>query len=270
MDDNDLPASPRKKLKAHHEMHTEIDNQLASDVPSATHKQPATDSDTEDKLDKEAQCGIIQYVSPNLPGFTGILKKRYTDFLVNEILPNGQVIHLDNLKGPSEQEQLSQAPSNSSREQKSRELAPVAEGAPSPFESTNLNKVEQGPRKREKVYMRHGADTLNLINGEDNVLLQGHTQHEDSQSLGSDGRAPETETTQAGEGQESGVLEQSKTPQAEIPNITGAPSLTQSGTIGTVGGWQAYAQSNTKGGDLTKIPFQVKSSYFHITELGPT
>ncbi|KAL8925366.1 MAG: hypothetical protein Q9172_002246 [Xanthocarpia lactea] len=257
MDDNDLPASPRKKLKAHHEMHAKMDNQPASHVPSTAQKQPTTDSDAEDKLDKEVQCGIIEYVGPNLPGFTGILKKRYTDFLVNEILPNGQVIHLDDLKKPPEQEQLSQAPSNSSREQKSRELAPAAESAHSSFEPTNLNRVEQGPRKREKVYMRHGADTLSLVDGEDNVQLQGHTQHEDSQPLGSDGKGLETETTQAGEEQDLGVLEQSKPPQAGIPNTAGAPSLTQSGTVGTVGGWQAYAQSNTNGGDPTKSPFQL-------------
>ena len=49
---------------------------------------------------KESEVGIIGYVSSSLEGFTGILKKRYTDFLVNEILPNGQVCHLKNTKAP--------------------------------------------------------------------------------------------------------------------------------------------------------------------------
>lgn len=65
---------------------------------------------------KEAACGITEFVSPDLLGFSGILKKRYafripiinilaniyryTDFLVNEILPSGEVVHLDNLKAP--------------------------------------------------------------------------------------------------------------------------------------------------------------------------
>ena len=65
---------------------------------------------------KEAAYGITEFVSPELLGFSGILKKRYdfrilfmptlanlnryTDFLVNEILPSGEVIHLDSLKAP--------------------------------------------------------------------------------------------------------------------------------------------------------------------------
>lgn len=46
---------------------------------------------------KEAEVGITDYVSTVSPGFEGIVKKRYTDFLVNEILPNGRVVHLQNL-----------------------------------------------------------------------------------------------------------------------------------------------------------------------------
>lgn len=42
----------------------------------------------------ETDVGITQYISPNLPGFRGILKQRYTDFLVNEIDTNGNVVHL--------------------------------------------------------------------------------------------------------------------------------------------------------------------------------
>lgn len=42
----------------------------------------------------ETDVGITQYISPNLPGFRGILKQRYTDFLVNEIDMNGNVVHL--------------------------------------------------------------------------------------------------------------------------------------------------------------------------------
>ncbi|KAF3481072.1 pseudouridine synthase [Arthroderma uncinatum] len=43
---------------------------------------------------KETEVGITHFVSPDLPGFAGVVKKRYTDFLVNEILPSGEVLHL--------------------------------------------------------------------------------------------------------------------------------------------------------------------------------
>ncbi|MCJ1310320.1 hypothetical protein MMC25_003982 [Agyrium rufum] len=51
-------------------------------------------------VSKEAQVGITQFTASDIAGFSGLLKKRYTDFLVNEILPSGVVVHLDNLKPP--------------------------------------------------------------------------------------------------------------------------------------------------------------------------
>jgi tRNA pseudouridine13 synthase len=46
---------------------------------------------------KEAEVGITDYVSSGALGFQGLLKKRYTDFIVNEILPSGEVVHLQKL-----------------------------------------------------------------------------------------------------------------------------------------------------------------------------
>lgn len=46
---------------------------------------------------KEAEVGITEFVSTGTPCFLGILKKRYTDFLVNEILPDGNIVHLQTL-----------------------------------------------------------------------------------------------------------------------------------------------------------------------------
>lgn len=45
----------------------------------------------------EKDVGINQYLSSGLAGFRGILKNRYTDFLVNEITPDGQVLYLRDL-----------------------------------------------------------------------------------------------------------------------------------------------------------------------------
>ncbi|ETN46157.1 uncharacterized protein HMPREF1541_00341 [Cyphellophora europaea CBS 101466] len=43
---------------------------------------------------KEQLVGITAFINPQQQALAGIYKKRYTDFLVNEILPNGQVLHL--------------------------------------------------------------------------------------------------------------------------------------------------------------------------------
>ncbi|ODQ67258.1 tRNA pseudouridine synthase D [Nadsonia fulvescens var. elongata DSM 6958] len=42
----------------------------------------------------ETDVGITEYISADLPGFKGILKQRYTDFLVNEVSLDGTVLHL--------------------------------------------------------------------------------------------------------------------------------------------------------------------------------
>ena len=84
----------------------------------------------DDGSSKEAACGITEFVRPNLISFSGILKKRYvfliitlnnqvnmgryTDFLVNEILPSGEVVHLDNLKAPPKPPRNIRPPKNAS------------------------------------------------------------------------------------------------------------------------------------------------------------
>lgn len=44
--------------------------------------------------EQERAVGITAFVSPNVSGFQCTIKHRYTDFLVNEILPDGTVQHL--------------------------------------------------------------------------------------------------------------------------------------------------------------------------------
>ena len=47
--------------------------------------------------DQEQAVGISAFASPETPGFSCVIKQRYTDFLVNEILPSGKVVHLTSL-----------------------------------------------------------------------------------------------------------------------------------------------------------------------------
>ncbi|KAK9293195.1 hypothetical protein L1049_021184 [Liquidambar formosana] len=48
----------------------------------------------------ESDVGIFCYIS-KLPGFRGILKQRYSDFIVNEVDSDGNVVHLTSLDAPS-------------------------------------------------------------------------------------------------------------------------------------------------------------------------
>lgn len=49
----------------------------------------------------EPDVGILCYIS-HLPGFRGILKQRYSDFIVNEVDLDGNVVHLTSLHVPPE------------------------------------------------------------------------------------------------------------------------------------------------------------------------
>ncbi len=77
MDDTELQASPRKRLKAEHltldGSMDDIGATLNEPMPDAL---PIAEDGPDTRLSKEAECGIMEFVSPDLPGFTGVLKKR--------------------------------------------------------------------------------------------------------------------------------------------------------------------------------------------------
>lgn len=50
---------------------------------------------------QEHAVGISAYVSPDVPGFSCTVKQRYTDFLVNEIQSNGEILHLTTVSVPA-------------------------------------------------------------------------------------------------------------------------------------------------------------------------
>ncbi|XP_074644790.1 pseudouridylate synthase 7 homolog [Tubulanus polymorphus] len=88
-------------------VHTELDKQ---NIPEPPQKKLKKNDDDErvsrDKVvdvvgtgSREIDVGITEYVSDH-ESFTGIIKQRFSDFLVNEIALNGEVTHLTNLSKP--------------------------------------------------------------------------------------------------------------------------------------------------------------------------
>jgi tRNA pseudouridine13 synthase len=90
MSEPESTESPRKKVKLSSQLDGSDDL-----IPAVT---PSSRIDVQTQ--KELDVGITDYISPHAPAFSGILKKRYTDFLVNEILPNGEVLHLRSTRPP--------------------------------------------------------------------------------------------------------------------------------------------------------------------------
>jgi tRNA pseudouridine13 synthase len=58
-----------------------------------------SENSAETDIEKEMRLGITSFTNRAIGGFSGILKQRYTDFLVNEILLSGKVLHLENIAG---------------------------------------------------------------------------------------------------------------------------------------------------------------------------
>ncbi|KZF24052.1 putative pseudouridine synthase TruD/Pus7 [Xylona heveae TC161] len=106
-----MEESPRKRQRLASPSEAELsqssitpNEQPAPVAVEASLARPKAGSDEEPRL--ESDVGITEFISPDVSGFSGILKTRYTDFLVNEILPSGQVLHLESVKVP----QLEQGP----------------------------------------------------------------------------------------------------------------------------------------------------------------
>jgi hypothetical protein len=103
-DRSDDSTRPAKRARLDDSAPSTLSNEASATAPTAP--VPAA---IETDLDREVRAGITEYVCPNNLGFTGVLKQRYTDFLVNEIGLDGQVLHLrstevEHKKGEKEDE----------------------------------------------------------------------------------------------------------------------------------------------------------------------
>ncbi|SJX64285.1 related to PUS7-Pseudouridine synthase [Sporisorium reilianum f. sp. reilianum] len=87
-------------------MAEETPPQATPDLPNPVAKRVKLDNgepstaDAETRM-TEARAGITAYIDPDLPGFQGIIKQRFTDFMVNEIDLAGNVCRLTSLDPPA-------------------------------------------------------------------------------------------------------------------------------------------------------------------------
>ncbi|CEN62586.1 hypothetical protein ASPCAL09219 [Aspergillus calidoustus] len=164
MDISDLIEPPQKRLKTENVADT-ADVALPATVAVGA-LQPAAD----DQLSREIEVGITEFVSADNEGFVGILKKRYTDFLVNEILPSGKVLHLQSTAVPREDGDNS-APvekklEENSEEKQNKPETPVEE-SPAPVElqlsdeDKSLLESFFGAPNVEKILSLHKRAMLN-------------------------------------------------------------------------------------------------------------
>lgn len=95
----------------------------------ATNGQPNSGA-AETQIAQERTVGISVFVNPNAPGFRCTVKQRYTDFLVNEILPNGQVLHLtETSNGPEKKRKRNEEDDAARKKPREEEATPATSGA---------------------------------------------------------------------------------------------------------------------------------------------
>jgi tRNA pseudouridine13 synthase len=100
-DHTDDSARPAKRARLDDNSSSTLAADTSAPAPQAAAIAPIAAIDTD--LEREVRAGITEYVCPDNLGFTGVLKQRYTDFLVNEIAQDGQVLHLKSTDTPQKE-----------------------------------------------------------------------------------------------------------------------------------------------------------------------
>lgn len=103
MDEPSVDSRPQKRVKLDDDQVSAVsqDGQGLVATQNGLGVARMADTLTVDDSAKELQVGITAFVDPVRGVFKGVLKKRYTDFLVNEILPDGRVLHLQSMAADS-------------------------------------------------------------------------------------------------------------------------------------------------------------------------
>jgi hypothetical protein len=116
-DRSDDSTRPAKRARLDENAPSTLSTETSATAPQAAPTAPAP---LETDLDREVRAGITEYVCPNNLGFIGVLKQRYTDFLVNEIGLDGQVLHLRSTEAPEkkgEQKEIVKATNGTEKEE---------------------------------------------------------------------------------------------------------------------------------------------------------
>ncbi|KAK5074109.1 multisubstrate pseudouridine synthase 7 [Lithohypha guttulata] len=124
---------------------------------------------------RESEVGIQTFINANISSFAGVLKTRYSDFIVNEILPSGEVVHLQNTKPSAppppppqgEPESVPQGRGDATLQDV------VGPDNPAPIEIEAKNRASE---HEEMTKVEHGAHTDNQISEEQRQQLVEYLQ----------------------------------------------------------------------------------------------
>lgn len=121
---SNLDARPAKRAR--------LDEPSADALPKAPIVSDTPANTNDHDLEREVRAGITEYVCPDNLGFTGVLKQRYTDFLVNEIGLDGEVLHLRKagVEGKSDKKEEAVVAKESANGNPKRKIEALEESGP--------------------------------------------------------------------------------------------------------------------------------------------
>ena len=163
--------SPRKRLK-HVANDQEKDTLYTQNEVLAFENSTMNPASQPAQATQESDIGITDYVSVNNRGFWGVLKKRYTDFLVNEILPDGRVVHLRRL-GLAKTSAVDDGSENTDY-QEAQSLAPE----PQPIVDNDTNgSVDNSKAELEQVQVSANGDDDSIVRSSSGRMLRMSNSH---------------------------------------------------------------------------------------------
>ena len=221
MSDTARPPAKRRRLSTQDSTDVDIivdakmtgTGSAAIGLPSGTayaNSSGNTNSRDEAQLEKERRVGITAYVNPAADGFSGVLKQRYTDFLVNEVLPDGRVLHLENLSPRKVKKDVEEVVKQA--EQVKQEPATV--------KTVKEEPLKEEPTKEEQKDTQM-ADATNDVKHIDGGSVDGTKQEEGGSTNGAKREAEE---------QQDGTADQAKvgtTSPASVARLTTCRSPTK-------------------------------------------
>ncbi|KAH7321647.1 pseudouridine synthase [Rhexocercosporidium sp. MPI-PUGE-AT-0058] len=187
-----MAAQPTSNTDNTNTTSTNMDNPL---LPHATR---VVISDTGFQPEKEIAVGITHFVNSENPGFQGVLKQRYTDFLVNEIMPDGTVAHLTNdkatvrTKKPQNTAQQSAKPA--SKDEKENALAHPTSSTVANGDTNQTN----GSKEPQSAAAADSTSAVVKVEGDDNKLSHAQEAADTSTSPTTKSAGIKTEGSDAG------------------------------------------------------------------------
>ncbi|KAF2168195.1 hypothetical protein M409DRAFT_65685 [Zasmidium cellare ATCC 36951] len=116
---------------------------------------------------QERAVGISVFVRPDAPGFRCTVKQRYTDFLVNEIQPNGETLHLTEIFGEQDKKRKREEDGEASRKkQREDEAIPAAGGAEKEAEDAVANGQSNGASASSKPEIETTSASVDAVKAE--------------------------------------------------------------------------------------------------------